>query len=101
MTCKDFDKCQKPDCHLELCDVPDCFKQPDSHQTAEVLASNSTLLLCVDDRLDQAEREILNVCKKYDIDLAPKYDDGVAVVMVYSENNPDKSTTIYEREIDT
>jgi len=45
MTCKDYDKCTEPDCHLEMCDVPDCFKQPDNPQAGREAVSECMNLL--------------------------------------------------------
>ena len=61
---------------------------------------NMRSFLTPNTRLAVARRKILEICEKYDVDLAPKYDDGVAVVLVYSESyKGGESSIIHEQEL--
>jgi hypothetical protein len=88
--CKQYEG-QSKGCHEEK-----TFKNPQAGSEAE----GDPTKLTVNERLDQAEQEILKVCRKFNIDLSPKYDDGVAVVMVATEKT-DGGKICHEREIET
>ena len=52
-------------------------------------------------RLIDAAQEIETICKKYNVELSPKYDEGIAVILSAYDETPDKNQSGFEVEITT
>ncbi len=52
------------------------------------------------DDIDEAEREMIKICKKYRVSLAPLYDEGVSIEIIASDEYPSGDYSVVSREIE-